>query len=234
MRLIIDIGNTLVKYAVFNNDKLLKLSKKNEVDHNYINQIISENRVKSVIVSSVRKKIEWSINTKLVVLNHTTKLPITINYKTPKTLGNDRIANIVAASLLYPNKNILVIDAGTCITFDFIDSSKVYRGGRISPGIEMRYKSLHEFTDNLPKITLHPDNHFIGKSTKESIISGVQNGVLSEVKLIISDLKKENKDLIVVITGGDTFFFDKVLKNSIFADENFVFKGLNEILKYNE
>ena len=129
MRLIIDIGNTLVKYALFNNDKLLQLSKKNEVDHNYINQIISKNSVNSVIVSSVRKKIDWNVNTKLVVLNHTTKLPITINYETPKTLGNDRIANVVAASVLYPNKNILVIDAGTCITFDLIDLNKVFLGG---------------------------------------------------------------------------------------------------------
>ena len=234
MRLIIDIGNTLVKYALFNNDKLLQLSKKNEVDHNYINQIISKNSVNSVIVSSVRKKIDWNVNTKLVVLNHTTKLPITINYETPKTLGNDRIANVVAASVLYPNKNILVIDAGTCITFDLIDLNKVFLGGRISPGIEMRYKSLYEFTDNLPKITFHSENYFIGKSTKESIISGVQQGVLSEIKLIISDLKKENEDLIVIVTGGDAFFFDKVLKNSIFADQNLVLKGLNEILKYNE
>ena len=234
MRLIIDIGNTLVKYALFNNDKLLQLSKKNQVDHNYIDQIISKNSVNSVIVSSVRKKIEWNINTKLVVLNHTTKLPITINYKTPKTLGNDRIANAVGASLLYPNKNILVIDAGTCITFDFINSDKVYQGGRISPGIEMRYKSLHEFTDNLPKIISHSDDYFIGKSTMESIVSGVKQGILSEVKLIISDLKKENEDLIVIVTGGDTFFFDKALKSSIFADQNFVLKGLNEILKYNE
>lgn len=234
MRLIIDIGNTLVKYALFNNDKLLQLSKKNEVDHNYIDQIISENCINSVIVSSVRKKIDWNVNTKLVVLNHTTKLPITINYETPKTLGNDRIANAVAASVLYPDKNILIIDAGTCITFDFIDIKKVYQGGRISPGIEMRYKSLYEFTDNLPKITFHSGDYFIGKSTNESIISGVQQGVLSEVKLIISDLKKENEDLIVIVTGGDTFFFDKALKNSIFADQNFVLKGLNEILKYNE
>ena len=234
MRLIIDIGNTLVKYALFNNDKLLQLSKKNEVDHNYINQIISKNSVNSVIVSSVRKKIDWNVNTKLVVLNHTTKLPITINYETPKTLGNDRIANVVAASVLYPNKNILVIDAGTCITFDLIDLNKVFLGGRISPGIEMRYKSLYEFTDNLPKITFHSEDYFIGKSTKESIISGVQQGVLSEIKLIISDLKKENEDLIVIVTGGDAFFFDKALKNSIFADQNLVLKGLNEILKYNE
>ena len=234
MRLIIDIGNTFVKYALFNNDKLLQLSKKNEVDHNYINQIISKNSVNSVIVSSVRKQIDWNVNTKLVVLNHTTKLPITINYETPKTLGNDRIANVVAASVLYPNKNILIIDAGTCITFDLIDLNRVFLGGRISPGIEMRYKSLYEFTDNLPKITFHSENYFIGKSTKESIISGVQQGVLSEIKLIISDLKKENEDLIVIVTGGDAFFFDKVLKNSIFADQNLVLKGLNEILKYNE
>ena len=128
----------------------------------------------------------------------------------------------------------MVIDAGTCITFDFIDLNNIYVGGRISPGIEMRYKALFNQTHNLPRLSLNEEFNFMGNSTKESIVSGVQNGVLSEVNLIISKLKKENKDLIVIVTGGDTFFFENALKNSIFADENFVLKGLNEILKYNE
>ncbi len=234
MRLIIDIGNTFVKYALFKNDKIIKFFKKSEVDFKFINETISKNKVNSTIVSSVRKQIDWKIKSKFIELNYKTKLPIKINYKTPKTIGNDRVANIVAASRIYPNENVLVIDAGTCITFDFIDLNNIYVGGRISPGIEMRYKALFNQTDNLPRLSLNEEFNFMGNSTKESIVSGVQNGVLSEVNLIISKLKKENKDLIVIVTGGDTFFFENALKNSIFADENFVLKGLNEILKYNE
>ena len=135
---------------------------------------------------------------------------------------------------MYPNENVLIVDAGTCITFDFIDLNNIYVGGRISPGVEMRYKALFNQTNNLPKLSFNEDFNFLGNSTKESMISGVQNGVLSEVSLIISKLKKESEDLIVIVTGGDTFFFENALKNSIFADEYFVLKGLNEILKYNE
>ena len=135
---------------------------------------------------------------------------------------------------MYPNENVLIVDAGTCITFDFIDLNNIYVGGRISPGVEMRYKALFNQTNNLPKLSFNEDFNFLGNSTKESMISGVQNGVLSEVSLIISKLKKESEDLIVIVTGGDTFFFENALKNSIFADEYFVLKGPNEILKYNE
>ena len=135
---------------------------------------------------------------------------------------------------MYPNENVLIVDAGTCITFDFIDLNNIYVGGRISPGVEMRYKALFNQTNNFPKLSFNEDFNFLGNSTKESMISGVQNGLLSEVSLIISKLKKESEDLIVIVTGGDTFFFENALKNSIFADEYFVLKGLNEILKYNE
>lgn len=233
MNLIIDIGNTLVKYAIFKEDLLVDLEKSSEVDFDLIYQIITKNNIEYVIVSSVREKIEWNIDIKPIILSHTTNLPIQLNYYTPETLGNDRIANAVACSVLYPNKNVLVIDAGSCITMDFIDKNKVYQGGRISPGLEMRYRSLHEFTAKLPKLNINSESKIIGKNTNESIISGVQQGVLSEINAIIDDLKKENEDLFVIVTGGDTFFFEKAIKNSIFADRNFVLKGLNEILKYN-
>ena len=142
MRLVIDIGNTFVKYALFKNDKIIKFFKKSEVDFKLINATISKNKVNSTIVSSVRKRIDLKIKSKFIDLSHKTKLPIKINYKTPKTIGNDRVANIVAASTLYPNKNVLIVDAGTCITFDFIDFNNTHIGGRISPGIEMRYEAL--------------------------------------------------------------------------------------------
>ena len=234
MNLIIDIGNTLVKYAIFNDDKLVELLKTSEVEEEKINTLIKEFDVKKVIISSVRKEMNWNLDVEVIYLSYKTNLPITLNYKTPETLGKDRIANIVAVSEEYPNKNALVIDAGTCITYDFINKNKTYFGGRISPGLKMRYKSLNEFTELLPKLSVSGESKFIGDDTDSSIFSGVEQGVLSEVNSLIAGFRKENENLIVIVTGGDTFFFENALKNSIFADENLVLKGLNIILKYNE
>ena len=234
MKLIIDIGNTLVKYAIFSSDEIVIIYKKNDVELSFMQELIQKHNVNDVIISSVRDKVDGDFGIKTLYLNHLTPLPITINYETPETLGNDRIANVVAASILYPNKNILIIDAGTCITIDFIDQNKEYQGGRISPGIEMRYKSLHKYTSNLPKLTISNTAQQIGKDTNSSIVSGVEKGVVAEIETIIDDFKNENEDLFVIVTGGDTFFFENTLKNSIFADQNLVLKGLNEILKYNE
>ena len=234
MKLIIDIGNTLVKYAIFSSDEIVIIYKKNDVLISFMQELIHKHNVNDVIISSVRDKVYANFGIKTLYLNHLTRLPITINYETPETLGNDRIANLVAASVLYPNKNILIIDAGTCITIDFIDQNKEYHGGRISPGIEMRYKSLHKFTSNLPKLTISNTALQIGKDTNSSIVSGVEKGVVAEIETIIDDFKNENEDLFVILTGGDTFFFENTLKNIIFADQNLVLQGLNEILKYNE
>ena len=234
MNLIIDIGNTLVKYAVFNNDQLVEILKTSEIETGKVNTLIKEFDIKNVIISSVRKEMNWNLDVEVIHLSHKTSLPINLNYKTPETLGKDRIANIVAVSEEYPNKHAVVIDAGTCITYDFINKNKEYLGGRISPGLEMRYKSLNEFTELLPKLSVSGESKFIGDDTDSSILSGVEQGVLSEVDSLISVFRKENEDLIVVVTGGDTFFFENALKNSIFADQNLVLKGLSIILKYNE
>ena len=234
MNLIIDIGNTLVKYAVFNNDQLVEILKTSEIETGKVNTLIKEFEIKNVIISSVRKEMNWNLDVEVIQLSHKTSLPINLNYKTPETLGKDRIANIVAVSEEYPNKNVIVIDAGTCITYDFINKNKEYLGGRISPGLEMRYKSLNEFTELLPKLSISGESKFIGDDTESSIFSGVEQGVLSEANSLISGFRKENEDLIVVVTGGHTFFFENALKNSIFADQNLVLKGLNIILKYNE
>ena len=234
MNLVIDIGNTLVKYAVFSENEIVELKKMEIENEELIKNLVSEYKIKSIIISSVRKERGWNFNIRTIVLSEKTKLPINLKYKTPQTLGNDRIANVVAVNSLYKNKNILVIDAGTCITFDFIDNHSCYHGGRISPGLNMRYKSLNEFTSNLPKLSITKDFTLFGDDTNSSIITGVQMGVISEIEGFISDLKKEKEDLIVILTGGDTFFFENYLKNGIFADPNLVLKGLNEILKYNE
>lgn len=195
-------------------------------------------KITSSILSSV-KEINAEISAivevySAEVLSEKTPLPIINNYKTPLTLGKDRLAAVVGASVLYPGKDVLVFDAGTCLTIDFINSDKEYVGGRISPGIEMRYNALHTFTDKLPLIKSEKNTLVLGNDTKTSIISGVQQGILAEVKTIISEYKSQNTDTVFVFTGGDSFYFEKELKNSIFANPNLVLIGLNEILDYNE
>jgi type III pantothenate kinase len=140
---------------------------------------------------------------------------------------------VAAAVFKFPNTDVLIIDAGTCITYDFVDAEACYHGGAISPGIKMRYKSLHTFTENLP--LLEPDNmnQLIGNSTETSIHSGVINGVINEIDSIIGQYRKKNKDLTVVLTGGDVNFLANKLKNGIFANPNFLIEGLNEILIHN-
>ena len=161
-------------------------------------------------------------------------MPFNNLYKTPNTLGVDRIALVAAAVKQFPNTNVLIIDAGTCITFDFVDVNASYLGGAISPGIKMRYKALNKFTANLPLIDALELHDFIGKNTEESIISGVLNGVKNEINGIIEDYYLKYLDLTVVLTGGDTNFLSKQLKSSIFANQNFLLQGLNEILKFNQ
>ncbi len=238
LKLIIDIGNSLTKLALFNNKELVLSSSFVELSSEILHDFIAGNKITSTIISSV-KKVDSKVNRELVkmdalLLNDKTALPVINMYKTPTTLGKDRLAAVVGASVLFPNKNVVIFDSGTCLTIDFVNSNKEYLGGRISPGIRMRYKSLHTFTENLPLIKDENAVLFIGNDTNSSIISGVNHGILSEVDAVISEYKKENKDSIFVVTGGDCFFFEKGLKNSIFANPDLVLIGLNEILDYNE
>lgn len=240
MNLIIDVGNTRVKVAVFEHSIIVELKIFN------VNKIISEVKkilkkfiITDAIMSSVSsislneiKKLEEILPLTLVL--STIKTPFKNLYSTPKTLGVDRIALVFGAVIKYPHQNTLIIDAGTCITFDFINKEKEYLGGAISPGIEMRYKSLHQLTAKLPLLEKNVPANFIGNSTKESINSGVVNGVIQEIEGVIQQYKKKYLDLTVVLTGGDTNFLSKQLKSSIFANQNFLLEGLNEILIFNK
>jgi type III pantothenate kinase len=191
------------------------------------------------ILSSVsfiaEKKIEKLKNIiNLSILSSSTKVPFINLYETPKTLGVDRIALVVNAVKKFSKKNILIIYSGTCITFDFVNEESEYLGGAISPGIEMRYKSLNVFTSKLPILEKKIAQNFIGNSTNESINSGVVNGVIQEIEGVINQYKRKYLDLTVVLTGGDTNFLSKQLKSSIFANQNFLLEGLNEILIFNK
>lgn len=238
MNLAIDIGNTRVKAGLFNGKELHNLKsyasfKDLICDNNFIRK--SEN----VIIGSVVEGIEEEINilkslASLQIFTTTTKIPLTNLYKSASTLGSDRLAASIGSYFLYPSKNVLTIDAGTCIKYNFCNQNNEYMGGAISPGILMRFKSLQHYTSKLPLI--EPDYSFtelIGDTTQNSILSGVLNGVVAEIDGIISQYQKQFPELICVLTGGDSEYLAKRLKNSIFVHQNIVLKGLNDILNYN-
>ncbi len=240
MNLIIDVGNTNVKLAVFKGHELM-YKKRIPLDNilQEIDDLINEIKgVDKAIISSVGRlkagdieKISRQFD--LLVLDASTKVPFQNNYKTPATLGVDRIALVSAAVSRYEYRNVLIIDAGTCITYDFINSEKKYMGGSISPGVRLRYQSLNNLTANLPLLeTKMPDN-FIGDTTAESIHSGVIQGILNEIDGNVIEYENNFKDLTVILTGGDSNFLSKQLKSSIFAHSNFLLEGLNYILEFN-
>ena len=239
MNLIIDIGNTRVKAAVFESDRMKEVLVFDEVDFfDKIDFFLKKYKINNGILSTVKnlpsdflKKLEKRCP--ILLLNGQTKVPFINKYATKGTLGVDRVALVANASLVFQNRNVLIIDAGTCITYDFINTNNEYLGGAISPGINMRYDSLNNFTSKLPKLEKTEVNNFIGNSTESSMHSGVINGVLAEISSFIINYKAENEDLTVVLTGGDTYFLAKQLKSSIFANPNFVLEGLNRILIYN-
>ncbi|MDA8952057.1 type III pantothenate kinase [Flavobacteriaceae bacterium] len=239
MNLVIDIGNTKVKVAVFELDTIITAVVCEEINLvKELKRISNQYTFKRSIVSSVKDINEEYLEELqklpfLIILNTDTPLPFKNLYATPSTLGNDRIALAAAAVCIHPFKNTLVIDAGTCITYDFINAKNEYLGGAISPGIAMRYKSLHQYTGNLPLLSKNEEFNIIGTSTKSSIHSGIINGISCEIKGVIAQYKQDFGDLTIVLTGGDTKFLSKQLKNSIFAHQNFLLRGLNKILTFN-
>jgi len=240
MNLIIDVGNTNVKLAVFqDNEIIFRNTEKLESLKESVSNLLKEFKsIKNVIVSSVgrlKKEDIKFLDQKLdvLILDSDTPVPFANNYKSPKTLGVDRIALVSASVNQFHKKNVLIIDAGTCITYDFVTSKNVYLGGAISPGIGVRYQSLNNLTSNLPLLKTKSPESVIGKSTKESIHSGVINGVLMEIDGIVQEYVKDYEDLTVILTGGDAEFLSKRLKSSIFANSNFLLEGLNFILEFN-
>jgi len=236
MSLMIDIGNTRTKYAYFVNGRIQEKGSCRFEDTPKIVRNYS-GKVKNMMLSSVKPIPDVVLsesmrhNPDLVVFSSEMKMPYKILYETPNTLGTDRLALVAGAVLDFPKKPVLIIDAGTCITFDFIDGKTRYHGGSISPGLQMRLRALSNQTGALPLVELSEPKELIGGSTKESILSGVVNGAIKELDGTIDDYQKRYSDIIVVLTGGDARFFDKKLKNSIFADEDVLLKGMYFILK---
>ncbi|HEY9220499.1 MAG TPA: type III pantothenate kinase [Lutibacter sp.] len=239
MNLIIDVGNTRIKIAVFDDCKMIH--NESLTNNSFVSEakkIVKKYECTSAIISSVgsvnKSQIdELRAEISLIELDYDTKVPFLNKYATPKTLGVDRIALVSSAISKYPNKNVLIIDAGTCITYDFVNNEGNYYGGAISPGLQMRYKALNVFTENLPLLEPSEIVELIGNSTETSIHSGIINGVINEIDGVIEQYRKKNTDLTIVLTGGDIKFLSNRLKNGIFANPNFLLEGLNTILTYN-
>lgn len=233
-----DIGNTLAKFAIFKNNEIVNFQTLGKDNFSVITNVIDEFAVTQAIVSSVSdlpgaliKTLESKINN-VIELTAKTKLPIVNDYETPETLGKDRLAAVVGANYLYPGSNVLVIDAGTAITYDLIDKDAHYLGGNISLGIATRFKALNHFTDRLPLLDVTPKFPMYGRNTADAIRAGVLNGIVFEVDGTIDAFKQLYPDLKVLFTGGDAKFFDNKVKNAIFVHSNLVMTGLYRILTY--
>jgi len=241
MNLVLDLGNTLGKIAICEGTEVLETAVYREVTSREIAYFTAaydhlEGAIVSSVVNHSREIIDYLGNlfTHFIELNHHTPLPLHNLYKTPDTLGFDRIAAASGAHTIYPETNVLVIDAGTAITYDVITSEGNYIGGNIAPGMEMRFRALNKFTSKLPLLEAVEENvPLIGSSTSEAIESGVINGVIFEIEGFISSISESHQNLKVVMTGGDAKFFEKKLKSSIFVNSNLNLIGLNRILDYN-
>lgn len=242
MRLVIDCGNTCVKVAVFaDKDTLLCLHKWEKPTGNQFEEVLQAYAIQSAIVCSVVPvKDEWLMvltqNVPYVLhLNHHTPLPIVNGYKTPHTLGYDRLAVVAGAHALHPNTPALVIDAGTAITYELLTEDGVYRGGNIAPGATMRLQAMHHFTHKLPLLSLQEMTHqLMGNDTQSAMLMGVVQGIVFEIEGYIAALKEKYPNLLIFLTGGDAFFFESRLKSSIFVSPNLLLLGSHSILEYNE
>jgi type III pantothenate kinase len=238
MNLLFDFGNTQTKMAVYDRKKLLKVQSFANISIEIIQKFTKNAGIKKSIVCSVTDvpnniTAYLKEHTQLVILNHSQKLPFINSYKTPETLGKDRIAAVAGAVTLFPKKNILIADFGTAITYEVLKSNGEYLGGNISPGLDTRFRALHEFTKKLPLIKRSASNPLIGQNTSDAILAGVQQGIIFEIESYISVLSTKMKPLTVVFTGGDSIFFEKMVKYPIFAEPNLVLTGLNRILEEN-
>lgn len=240
MNLCIDVGNTQVKLGVYNaHNSLLSFSIHPELTIAVLEALFLKFEIKQAILSSVRVEhlvvlefLETQLKT-VLQLSSKTKVPLQSQYLTPETLGNDRLAAAIGANALYPQENVLIVDAGTCITYDFVTSDASYMGGSILPGIKMRFQALHQLTAKLPLIKQENLDSFIGTSTKTSIQTGVLFGVLHELRGFKSQYEQKFGTIKVIVTGGDASYFESQLKNEIFAQPKLVLIGLNTILDYN-
>ena len=239
MNLIIDIGNSTAKIAVFEEGEIIEVLTESNQSLECLDSLCAKYSIEQGIVATVIDLNEQMLAVlatlpfPLLWLTHETHLPVVNLYETPETLGYDRMAAAIGANAVFPERDLLVIDAGTCITYEFIDSKGQYFGGNISPGMQMRFKALHQFTGRLPLVDAAGRQLPMGKDTETAIRAGVLKGIEYEISGYITALKHKYPELLVFLTGGDEFSFETSVKSIIFADRFLVLKGLNRILNYN-
>ena len=239
VNLIIEQGNTSTKVAIYAEGNLKASFVYKTFDKSKLKTLFDVYSLDKGIYSTVVDVNEDLIAylkeclSCFIYFDNDVRLPITIKYKTPHTLGKDRIAAVVGAYYLQPNRNILIIDAGTCITYELLEASGSYLGGNISPGMTTRFKALNDYTKKLPLVNEREEVPCWGTCTEDAIRAGVVNGIVFEMDGYIDKAKELYSDVLVFLTGGHSFYFESRLKNSIFADINLVLTGLNRILEYN-
>lgn len=239
MNLTIDIGNTRTKLAVFDGDKLVERQHWEDWAIDDLLHFTTNHKVKNMILCSVGRRLDEEStvrlgkNLRLIQLEANTPLPIQNAYKTPQTLGKDRLAAVVGAFALFPGMNCLVVDAGSCITYDLLTADGVYLGGNIAPGLRMRLRAMHEFTARLPEVNLHPVQNWIGDSTQTAMNNGAILGTFLEIEGYRQRWEKEWGQLKVVLTGGDAGFLTQSMLTDTVHEPDLVFIGLNKILNHN-
>ena len=240
MYLIVDLGNTLAKFFLYKNGQCAKEHEVNKENFRDTAEslILSHKVIKGLIYSDVSNQggdffENFSNQFPVIAVSSNMQLPFINSYQSPESLGSDRIVLVAAACKSHPNTNVLIIDLGTCITYDFLDTNNIYQGGAISPGFEIRYKSLNQFTGNLPLLDTHEGQSPSGKNTEEAIHAGIYFGIIDEINARINYYELKYDSLTVILTGGDANKLPKTLKNSIFAHPNFMAEGMFHLLKLN-
>ncbi|MCA6379600.1 MAG: type III pantothenate kinase [Cytophagales bacterium] len=236
LNLVIDFGNSRIKTACFEQESLLKkniFNNAEELQAAFANTVFENILISSVNQTGEEATAKLQTSGKKSVLHHQLPLPIQLLYATPETLGVDRIAAACGALAIFPGKNCLIIDAGTCINFEFVDANANYHGGAISPGIEMRFKAMHTFTARLPLVKWNDQVGLMGNSTESCLQSGVLNGIVGEINGVAEQYASKFPELKIILCGGDAPFFENQLKPTIFAAPDLVLMGLNRILRYN-
>ncbi|TNF25527.1 MAG: type III pantothenate kinase [Bacteroidetes bacterium] len=237
VNLAVDIGNSRIKWARFQDRDVVESGMLPEVDWEGLINLLKHHSADSVTLSSVvhfpESFAELVHTHNALLVGHQTPVPIKNSYSTPKTLGMDRLCAAIGAKSLFPDNPVLVVDIGTCIKFEFISSDGTYEGGNISPGLRMRFASLHAYTSKLPNLDPERSNGPIGKSTNDALRLGVQQGMLFEIRTMIDTMQTLYPNLKTVATGGDLPFFVNDLKTHIFADLLLVLRGINEIYLHN-
>jgi type III pantothenate kinase len=237
MNLVIDFGNTRIKAARFNNGQMLDFKTFSNDEELKADSPFFD-RVQNIIIASVTDQ-HLQLNgffkgKNPLLFSSSTPVPIKNLYKSASTLGSDRLAASVGAFTLHPNQNVLTIDAGTCLKYNFVNENNEYIGGAISPGLSMRLEAMHRLTARLPLVPINFNyDKLTGTNTEESLLSGALLGAVNEVNCTVQLYSAAHKNLQVLLTGGDSEYLCKQLKNRFFAHQHLVLLGLNAILTFN-